>query len=155
MNLQASYKLRATATKMRTLRVQRAIKLCERIKTRQETTVPRSSINSGRSRASIGVKLLSCSCFLFSVSATFGVSRCQVRVIGSGSGFGFFAGEPPPSYWCLCLNPFGKHANHFLHEIVWNVIGTRVSAVPLISTIGEHTPAQCAAPAQIRSAVWP
>jgi hypothetical protein len=64
-------------------------------------------------------------------------------------------GAAPPSCWLLCLNPLGKHANHFLREIVWNVIGARVSAIPPISTIGEHTPAQCAAPAQIRSAVRP
>ena len=56
--LQASYKSWATAAKMRSLRIQRAIKLCERIKIQRETTVLRSSIKSGRSWASIAGKLL-------------------------------------------------------------------------------------------------
>ena len=55
---QALYKLRATPAKMRSLRIQRDIKLCERIKIRRETTVPRSLLLSGRSRATIAVKLL-------------------------------------------------------------------------------------------------
>jgi hypothetical protein len=50
---------------MRSLRVQQAIKLCERIKTQRETKVPQSSIDSGRSWASIAVKLLTC---VYSVS---------------------------------------------------------------------------------------
>ena len=56
--LQGSYKLRASAAKMRSLRVQRAIKLCERIKIWQETTVPWSLLKSWCSRAPIAVKLL-------------------------------------------------------------------------------------------------
>jgi hypothetical protein len=55
--LQASYKLQATAAKMRSLRVQRAIKLCEWIKIWQETTVPQSLLKSWCSRAPIAVKL--------------------------------------------------------------------------------------------------
>ena len=42
--LQASYKSQATAAKIRSLHVQRAIKLCERIKIQRETTGPRSSL---------------------------------------------------------------------------------------------------------------
>ena len=45
--LQTSYELRATAAKMRSLRVQHAIKLCERIKIWQETTVPQSLLKVG------------------------------------------------------------------------------------------------------------
>jgi hypothetical protein len=56
--LQASYKLRATAAKMRSLCVQRSIKLCERIKIWQETTVPQSLLKSWRSQAPIAVKQL-------------------------------------------------------------------------------------------------
>ncbi len=55
---QASYKLQATAGKLKSLRVQRAIKLCERIKIRQETTVLRSLFLSRRSRPTIALKLL-------------------------------------------------------------------------------------------------
>jgi hypothetical protein len=43
---------------MRSLRVQRAIKLCERIKIWRETTVPRSSLKCWHSWASIAGKLL-------------------------------------------------------------------------------------------------
>jgi hypothetical protein len=43
---------------MRTLRVQQAIELCERIKTRRETTEPRSLIKCGRSWAPIAVNSL-------------------------------------------------------------------------------------------------
>jgi hypothetical protein len=56
--LQASYKLQAIAVKMRSLCVQRAIKLCERIKFWQETTVPRSLLKKWRSQAPIASKLL-------------------------------------------------------------------------------------------------
>ena len=42
--LQSSYKLQATAAKLRSLRVQRAIKRCERIKICQETIVQRSFV---------------------------------------------------------------------------------------------------------------
>ncbi len=44
--------------KLRSLRVQRAIKLCERIKIWQETTVPQIYFKSGWSQLSIAVKLL-------------------------------------------------------------------------------------------------
>jgi hypothetical protein len=43
----------ATAGKLRSLFVQRVIKLCERIKIWQETTVPRSLLKGGHSRAPI------------------------------------------------------------------------------------------------------
>ena len=59
--LQALYKLQATAAKMRSLHVQRAIKLCERIKIWRETTVPQSLLKSRRSRAPIAVNSLGAS----------------------------------------------------------------------------------------------
>jgi hypothetical protein len=55
---QALEKLRATAGKLKSLRVQRAIKLCEWIKIRQETTVVQSQFKSGWSQPSIALKLL-------------------------------------------------------------------------------------------------
>ena len=60
----------------------------------------------------------------------------------------------PPSWRHTCLNALGKHANYFVRKVDWDVIGTKVSAVLSKLTIGEHTPAQCAAPAQIRLAIW-
>ena len=53
--MQPSYKFRATVAKMRSLHIQCAIKLCERIKIWQETTVSQSSLKSWRSRAPIAV----------------------------------------------------------------------------------------------------
>jgi hypothetical protein len=55
---QASLKLQATAGKLKSLCVQCAIKLCERIKICQESTVLRSLFLSGRSRPTIALKLL-------------------------------------------------------------------------------------------------
>ena len=86
--LQALYKSRGTADKMRSLRIQRAIKLCYWIKVRQEATVPQSSLKCWRSWAPIEVKLLkigvvlikpTTSYFLFLV--TFGHNRiCGLAV---------------------------------------------------------------------------